>query len=108
METTATPKFRKAKNGKWVAFGPVSQVRVGSVTVLKANGERKSVTVESLGQPFSVDGVQCVYGYLSDDTPRSTARRTSGGWDRADRYDHEDCLSFSSCCHGPNARCDYH
>jgi hypothetical protein len=77
MTSQSLPTFRKAQNGKWVAFGPTSRVRVGEVTVEKRDGSTKQVTVESLGRPFDVDGVKCVYGYISSER-RSSRNSTYG------------------------------
>ena len=62
-------RYRKTKDDKWVACGPVTEVRPGVITVEKASGEKKQEIVESLGHPFMMDGQLCVYGYLK---PKAT------------------------------------
>jgi hypothetical protein len=58
--------YRKTQQtGEWVAFGPVSEVRVGAVTVEKRSGEKKQEQVVRLGNPFPDGGIMCVYGYLA-------------------------------------------
>lgn len=74
MTKTEQPKFRKTKSGEWVAFGPTSQVRPGTVTVTKANGTTKVVTVTRCGKPFNVDGIECCYGYIGEDEDRPRFR----------------------------------
>lgn len=61
--------YRKTKDGKWVAFGPASEVRVGTITVTKRNGETKSETVANVGRPFKIEGIDHVYGYLEPRAP---------------------------------------
>ena len=74
MTTTAQPTFRKTKTGQWVAFGPVTNLRVGQVAVSKRDGSTKTVVVEKLGRAFTVDGVQCAYGYIAETTTAAAAR----------------------------------
>lgn len=83
--------YRKTKDGKWVAFGPVAEVRVGTVTVTKASGERKTEQVVSLGKPFEANGTQCVYGYLATSAP-APARRPSVQSGR--RYECPECGDY--------------
>lgn len=87
MTRTSTPTFRKTKQGQWVAFGPTTALRVGSVTVAKRDGSTKTVQVEKVGKSFAVDGVECAYGYIADDEndrwmvermPAATATRRRG------------------------------
>jgi hypothetical protein len=66
--------YRKTRDEKWVAFGPVSEVRVGNVVVTKRDGASKTETVVSLGKPFLADGRQCVYGYLA---PKGTETQSA-------------------------------
>jgi hypothetical protein len=46
-------------------FGPAAAVQIGSVAVAKRDGTTKTQYVEHVGRPFQVDGVMCVYGYIS-------------------------------------------
>ncbi len=73
-QTTGTATYRKTKQGQWVAFGPASVIRVGQVTVAKRDGTTKTETVESVGRTFTVDGVDCCYGYLA---AKPVAHRTT-------------------------------
>lgn len=77
---TATIRYRKTKQQKWVAYGPASIVLAGhTVTVTKASGETKQELIESVGRPFTADGVQMVYGYIAEHATRhevSTPRGT--------------------------------
>ena len=59
--------FRKSKDGRWVAFGPASEVSLGTVSITKRDGSRTLRIVESVGRPFDVRGVAHVYGYLAAD-----------------------------------------
>lgn len=105
MNTTATATitYRKTKSGEWVAYGPATAIRVGTVTVTKKSGETKTETVERLGRTFTVDGTEMVYDYLakSAPTPRQSGRRHSGHYHT--EADHEDRLSFGPC----STRCPY-
>jgi hypothetical protein len=68
-------RFRKTKQGQWVAFGGVDYLEAGCVhTVFKADGTGKDFYVARVGKPFMVDGVRMAYGYPSDDIPTSTTR----------------------------------
>ena len=69
--------YRKAKDGRWVAFGPTSEVHVGSITISKKDGSSKIENVASLGKSFDVNGTACCYGYLAEKTeqaPQKTSR----------------------------------
>lgn len=83
---TATITYRKTKQGEWVAFGPlaafkeqvitpggVDTITVDSVVVTKRSGESKVERIRDIGRPFTVDGVQMVYGYIAQ-SPRSNRR----------------------------------
>lgn len=61
-------QFRKVKKtDKWAVCGPTEEVKVGTVTVTKKNGDEQDVEVVSLGKPFRTDqGEEMVYGYLED------------------------------------------
>lgn len=67
MTATATPTFRKTKKGEWVAFGPAASIHEGTIAISKRDGTTTQRTVESIGKSFTVDGVQCCYGYLAAD-----------------------------------------
>jgi hypothetical protein len=62
--------YRKTKNGKWVAFGPQSEVRKGWVKITTKAGKVKTEFVESTGRSFDVNGVQHCYGYLAPKSHR--------------------------------------
>ncbi len=84
-------QYRKTKDGEWVAFGPVAELRPGTITVTKKSGETKRETVVRVGKSFNVDGIACAYGYLrpNTDTRRPFGRKracVSGG----------NCSSFGS------------
>jgi len=57
--------FRKSKQGEWVVFGTVSEVRVGKVRVERKDGSVRSVSVVSVGRSFQANGTTMVYGYLN-------------------------------------------
>ena len=71
MSTAAgTPlvSYRKTKTGEWVAYGPVSWIVAGQqVEIAKKDGSVNVETVATVGRPFTVDGREMVYGYLSRD-----------------------------------------
>ena len=69
--------YRKTKKGDWVAFGPVTEMCVGSVTVTKRDGSTKTETVTGLGAPFTVEGKTCCYGYLAEKAKRTTESKGS-------------------------------
>lgn len=84
MTKSEQPKFRKTKTGEWVAFGPTSQVRPGTVKVRKANGTTKTVQVTRTGKPFNVDGIECCYGYLGEteeEMPRFRTAHERRNWE---------------------------
>ncbi len=69
MTATTTPEthYRKTKTGTWVAFGPAAAIIAGAeLTVTTRSGAAKIEHIERVGRPFTVDGVQMVYGYLAD------------------------------------------
>lgn len=65
---SAFPTFRTTKQGEKVVFGTVRQVHPGNVkvSVEGARGGLERVKVLSLGKPFTVNGVEHVYGYLRE------------------------------------------
>lgn len=67
-------QFRKNGNGEWVVFGTVSEVRVGAVQVQRKDQSVQTVTVESLGRPFSANGKQMVYGYIAKKAPKAAPK----------------------------------
>ena len=76
--TTTQITYRKTKAGEWVAYGPASQIAAGSsVTITKRDGSTSTRTVESVGHPFDVAGVQMVYGHLAPEA-RGTRAATPG------------------------------
>lgn len=102
MTTTAAsrPTYRKAKNGKWVAFGPraafldavmtpegLDSAVKFTVDVVKKNGEVKTERIESLGKSFMVDGIECCYAYLVPTRAPSSSRRMT----REERDDFYGC-----------------
>jgi len=70
MSTTTTApetRYRKTKAGTWVAFGPAAAITAGAeITVTTRSGEVKTEHIERIGRPFTIDGVEMVYGYLTD------------------------------------------
>jgi len=69
MTTTTAPetRYRKTKTGTWVAFGPAASITAGAeIAVTTRAGDSKRELVESIGRPFSIGGVEMVYGYLAD------------------------------------------
>lgn len=97
METATAPRatFRKAKNGKWVVFGPTSIVKPGTVTVTKKNGSTSTVTVESVGKSFTANGAACCYGYLDARAPRHSDRFANNR-PRRECKTHGNCSSFGN------------
>ena len=62
----ANVTYRQTREGQWVAFGPAAIVQAGNaVTVTKRDGTVKLENVVRVGNPFVVDGVAMVYGYLA-------------------------------------------
>jgi hypothetical protein len=77
--------YRKTKDGQWVAFGPASEIQANTiVTVTKRDGTTKREMIASVGKPFTANGQQMVYGYISTDTTVAAdgssliARRSNG------------------------------
>jgi hypothetical protein len=60
--------YRKTQQGDWVAFGPASEIRPGTLTIHKAKGGTETRTCSRVGKPFDVKGVPHVYGYLAPKT----------------------------------------
>lgn len=97
--TTTAPKFRKTKTGTWVVYGPAAVVKPGPVTVRKADGSTKVVTIASVGKTFTADGQTMVYGYEAERSERPTRRSTYGGYSRRSyeprcKSGTDECLSF--------------
>jgi hypothetical protein len=65
--------FRKTRENKWAAFGPVAELKVGAVDVHKADGTDKTVQVKSISRPFNADGVMCAFGFLEEAAPKKPA-----------------------------------
>jgi hypothetical protein len=69
--------YRKTKAGTWVAYGPLCAIQPGkTVTVAKRDGTTKQELIASIGRPFTANGQQMVYGYL---TPKTQAHQPSTG-----------------------------
>jgi hypothetical protein len=63
-------QYRKTRAGEWVAMGPPELVHAGAdVTVTKKDGTTKNEFVLRVGKPFEVDGVEMVYGFITDPDP---------------------------------------
>jgi hypothetical protein len=63
-------QYRKTKKGEWVVMGPVDAVDAGEdVTVTRKNGTTKNEFVLRVSKPFDVDGVEMVYGFITDPDP---------------------------------------
>ena len=67
--------YKKTKAGEWVAYGSLSAIQLGPLTVTKRDGSTKQENVVRLGKSFVVDGVEVRYGYLGPAAP-VTARTT--------------------------------
>lgn len=72
---TATITYRKTKTGEWVAYGPATDINVGSVLVAKKDGTLKQEIIERVGRTFTVSGVDMVYGYINRNLRTRPARR---------------------------------
>ena len=70
--------FRKTREGKWVAFGPVDEVQPGPVNITKRDGAQTTRTVTSVGRPFDARGVLHVYGYLAEGEGRYSYNGRNG------------------------------
>jgi hypothetical protein len=58
--------YRKTSTGEWVVMGPKNVIYPGAcVLVTKKDGTEKSETIERIGKPFMLDGLEMVYGYPS-------------------------------------------
>lgn len=89
------PVYRKTKTGETVIYGPADRVRVGQVLTADSphGGRLNPETVVELGEPFTVDGVQMVYGYLRPRSQRqTTAKRTTRTRPRG-----SGCVTFGNC-----------
>jgi hypothetical protein len=95
--------YRKTKEGRWVVYGPATDVRAGaSVTVTTKAGKTKTERIVSTGKTFTVDGRTMVYGYTEETSGgSSTGSRNRGctcGLHRSYRRCQTDgnCSSFGS------------
>lgn len=94
----SNPHFRQTKSGEWVVEGPASLIHTGQISVAKADGSHKTVTVERLGRTFDINGQPFVYGYLAPSTNRTAHARTMQA--RSDRCPTGgDCWSFPQIAH---------
>lgn len=85
-------KFKKLRDDAgWGVIGPASEIKLGEVTVHKANGETQQKTVIRISKTFDVQGVSHVIGYLAP-SPRRGSGAGSG------------CTC--PCCK-PRCLCDY-
>jgi hypothetical protein len=71
--------YRKAKDGRWIVCGSVSEVKIGSVRVTKRDGSTKTEIVESLGRPFATENGMMVYGHIAARTSASSSARRGNG-----------------------------
>jgi hypothetical protein len=77
---STTCSFRKTKSGEWVASGPTRLISAGSTcTVNLANGGTKTVAIARVGKPFTVNGIETVYGYITADSAASTPTKSKSG-----------------------------
>jgi hypothetical protein len=71
-----TLKFRK-RNDAWVCVGPVSELRLGEVTVTQKNGRQVPFEVAEISAPFKGDdGTPWAFGY---ETPRAVKENGPAG-----------------------------
>lgn len=73
-------KDRK-NEGKWILFGPASELRAGEATVTKKSGETTRVRCTGVSRSFDVEGVPHVYGHVAarQEKREPTAREESDG-----------------------------
>lgn len=65
--------YRKDKqSSEWKVFWPVSEMRVGPITVTQKNGSTKTETVVRLSKSFLVEGIAHCYGDLAPKDSEST------------------------------------
>lgn len=64
-------------NGLWVVVGTPDEVKVGSVSVRKADGSVKVVRITAVSEPYDYRGKPNVRGTIAADTGSSN-RRPSG------------------------------
>jgi hypothetical protein len=86
---TATLTYRKTGKDEWVAFGPVSAMRTGTVTITKRDGTTKTEYVERVGKTFQANGTDCCYGYLAKTVSAPRAKTVSAPRAGAGRYRYE-------------------
>jgi hypothetical protein len=91
---TAVITYRKTGKGEWVAFGPASAMRTGSVTITKRDGTTKTEYVERVGKTFQANGTDCRYGYLAKTAP---APRAGSGRYRYETRSCTDCQMVEDC-----------
>ncbi|MBW3069275.1 hypothetical protein GZ998_07130 [Actinomyces sp. 594] len=73
--------FRKTKAGKWVAYGPYTELKDsegGEIEVTLKSGKTTTRKCVGLGKPFMAKGCQMVYAYL-DDRGNHGGSRSKGG-----------------------------
>jgi Family of unknown function (DUF6011) len=70
--------FRRLRNGSWGVQGPISEMRVGTVTATRRNGETSDVEIVRLGSTLTVRGQRVRVGILAPrrrDDSSNTVRR---------------------------------
>lgn len=103
---TASPlSYRKTKSGEWVVFGPRAAMwdtyynaPKGFVDVTKKDGTAKRERISKLGKTFTVDGVECCYGYIDRAASAASRRNTwQGSYSCGDCQDVEDAGDARGC-----------
>ena len=87
-------KFRKTRDGKWAAFGSLSELKCGPVTVHKADGSTKQVTVNNLSRGFMADGVMCAFGFLAEGKPLAQTAPAPARQRAERRYECPECGDY--------------
>jgi uncharacterized Zn-finger protein len=76
--SNAKATWRKTKSGEWVVYATHealdhAQSQAEPVTVTTKAGSTKDVAIDSVGKPFTVDGVKMAYGHPRPEPREATA-----------------------------------
>lgn len=94
IAAAAKASYRKTKTDEWVAYGTVSAIQTGPLTVTKRDGSSKQENVARVGKSFVVDGVEMRYGYFG---PAATVAARSTGTRRPSRNHRKSCDTDGNC-----------
>lgn len=96
------PTIKTNRQGQRVVYGTTSEVRIGQVMAAESTwgGRLTQVQIVSLGRPFTAEGREMVYGYLTQPAASQRPARTRSSYGNPRPYSCEDCQDIEDMSDG--------